>query len=111
MRDTSDKPLSEQFRIIAKRWVEQDGAARLMEEMKTTVLEQRKTNYVEKHGDMSDAKVERIIKADKDWSEYIVKMVSARTKANMLRQHLEYIRMQHSEWVSANANARKEMGL
>ena len=105
------RPLSEQFRLVAKRWVEADGAAHLMEEMKTTVLEQKKTAYIAKHGDMPDAKVERIVKSSHEWEVYIKTMCKQRTDANLLKRQMDYINMKHREMISADANARKEMGL
>ena len=38
-------------------------------------------------------------------------MVDTRTKANLKKVQLEYLRMKHSEWQSAEANARSERRL
>jgi hypothetical protein len=111
MQDTPERPLSEQYRIVAKKWVDAEAAAHLLEESKTTVLEQRKTSLIGKAGDMPDAKAERSIKSDPEWEEYIQTMCEARKRANLLKVQLKYIEMRHREWISADANARKEMGL
>lgn len=106
-----ERPISEQYRLVAKKWVDADAAARVMDEMKTTVLEQRKTNFMRLHGDMSDAKCERIIKSEPSWEEYIREMCAAKTKANLLRQQLSYLEMRHREFLMADARARSEMRL
>ena len=103
-----DQPLSEQYRVIAKKWADADSAAHIMEEMKTTTLEQRKCKLIDANPGMAEAKAERLAKAAPDWEEYVRHMCKARSQANLLRQQLEYIRMKFSEWQSAEANARQE---
>jgi hypothetical protein len=97
-------PLSEQYRIVSKKWAAAENAAHLLEESKTTVLAQRKARL----GDVPDAKAERIVKAAPEWERYIKDMCEARRKANLLKQQLKYIEICHREWISADANARKE---
>jgi hypothetical protein len=100
-------PLSMQYRIVSKKWAAAENAAHLLEESKTTVLAQRKA----KLGDVPDAKAERMVKAAPEWEEYIKDMCEARRKANLLKQQLKYIEICHREWLSQDANARKERGL
>jgi hypothetical protein len=100
-------PLSEQFRIIAKRWVDQDAAASLLEESKSAVLAQRMAAL----GEMPVSKAEMQIKASDEWHEYIEKMVEERKKASLLKVQLEFIRMRFSEWQSHEATRRAEMKL
>ena len=88
-----EQPISEKFRIVALQYVDADGAASLMEELKTTTLEKMKTALIGKSGDMADNKAERLVKSGDDWEAYIKDMVSARTKANKLKLQLEYLRM------------------
>lgn len=107
----SERPISEEFRIIAKRWVDADAAARLREELKTTTMEQMKQDLIETEGDMPDSHAERRVKASEKWSEYIHQMVEARTDANKLKAQMEYIRMKWNEVQDANASARAEMRL
>lgn len=92
-----ERPISEQFRIVALQYVDADGAASLLEEMKTTTLAQMKTNLMETEGEMADSKAERLVKSCPDWPEYIQKMVAARTKANKLKLQLEYLRIVERE--------------
>jgi hypothetical protein len=100
-------PLSEQFRIIAKKWVDADSAANILEETKSAVLAKRMASL----GDMPVSKAEMIIKASEDWHAYIKEMVEAREKAARLKVQLEYIRMRFSEWQSHEATKRAEMKL
>ena len=100
-------PLSEQYRIIAKKWVDADSAASLMEESKSAVLSRKMLEL----GDMPVSKAEMNVKASESWTEYIDQMVQARAKAVMLKVQLEYIRMKFSEWQSLEATKRAEMKL
>jgi hypothetical protein len=103
----NDVPISEQYRLAAREWVEMDAAARMLEEGKTTYLAQQKAL----HGDISDAKAEKLVKSSPQWSDYIKKMVNAKTAANRQKVELDYLRMRHMEWTSTEANARSERKL
>ena len=102
---TNNLPWSEQFRIVAKDWVEKDGAARMLEETKTAVL----SEMIGKRGDIAHNKAERDVKASPEWRDFIEKMVHARTAANLAKVKKEYVNMKFSEWNSADANQRAEM--
>jgi hypothetical protein len=103
----NDVPVSEQYRLAAREWVEIDAAARMLEEGKTTYLAQRKVAL----GEMSDAKAEKLVKASPEWADYIKKMVNAKTAANRQRVELDYLKMRHMERTSEEANARTERKL
>lgn len=107
MNDQSNLPMSEQFRIVARQWVEADAAANLMEDCKSSVLAERMAAL----GDMAVNRAEQIVKASPEWREYIEGMVEARKKANLLKVKLEWIRMKFSEEQSHNATRRAEMRL
>ena len=100
-------PPSEQFRLAAKAWVELDGAARILEETKSAMLSQ----WQKALGDMPAAHSEREVKASAQWSDFIVRMVDARTDANFAKVRMEYYRMKFSEWISLDATRRAEMKL
>lgn len=106
-----DRPISEEFRVIAKLWVTADADARLLEELKTTRLEQQKQNLIETEGDMPDSHAERRVKATPEWETYIQGMVDAKTEANMKKAHMEFLRMRFTEIQDANASARAEQRL
>lgn len=106
-----DRPISEQFRITAKAWVQADANARLLEEMKTTRLEQQKQRLIEVEGDMPDSHAERRVKATAEWETYIHGMVQAKTEANLKKAQMEFLRMRFTEIQDSNASARAEMRL
>lgn len=107
MNDRPNLPISEQYRLAAKTWVDADAAANLLEETKSAVLAQRMNAL----GDIPVSHAERTVKASPEWSEFIERMVNARTAANLARVKIEWIRMRHSEWISADATKRAEMKL
>jgi len=98
---------SEQFRVIAKQWVEADSAANMLEETKSAVLSKMMLDL----GDMPVSKAEMRVKASDEWKEHVVSMVQTRERASLLKVQLEYIRMKHYEWQSFNATRRAEMKL
>jgi len=102
-----EKPLSEQFRLVAKKWVDADAAASLLEETKSAVLSRMMVSL----GDMAVNRAELTVKSSEDWMEFITKMVKAREQAALLKVQLEYIRMRFNEWQSHAANRRAEMKL
>lgn len=103
----SNAPLSEQYRIVAKSWVDAEAAASLLEETKSAVL----ARMMLAQGDMPVSRAEMNVKASDDWHEFIKRMVEAREKAAFLKVKLEYIRMRHSEHQSMEATKRAEMKL
>lgn len=107
MNDHSNMPVSEQFRVTAKAWVELDRAATMLEETKSAVLSQRMNAL----GDMPVSHAERTVKGSVEWLDFIKTMVDARTQANLKKVQMEYLRMKFSEWQSENANKRAEMRL
>ena len=102
-----ERPLSEQFRLVAKKWVDADKAASLLEETKSAVL----ARMMSAQGDMPVNRAELNVKSSEEWMEFITNMVKAREKAALLKVQLEYIRMRFNEWQSHAANRRAEMKL
>lgn len=98
-------PYSEQFRLKGIEWCDLDAAARLLAEGKTTYLAQCKARL----GDIPDSKAERIVKSSADWSDYIKKMVAAKTRADKAKIELEFLRMRYWENTNSDANRRAEM--
>lgn len=101
------RPISEEYRLAAKEWVEADAAANLLEETKSAVLSQRMAAL----GDMPVSRAEMEVKASEDWHSFIASMVDARKRANELKVKIEWIRMRHMERQSEEASARAEMKL
>ena len=103
----SNQPISEEYRIVAKSWVDAEAAASMLENTKSAVLAQKMAAL----GDMPVSKAEMKVKASDYWIDFIHKMVEARKKANLLKVRLEYVRMRSGEWQSFEASKRAEMRL
>jgi hypothetical protein len=109
-----NRPLSELFRLASEEWVDHDAAARMLEELKSTFLEQKKAERVQQASEIDgtnlpDSHAEREVKATVEWKDYVVKMVSARTRANRAKAQLEYLRMKYWEQSGVEASKRAEM--
>jgi hypothetical protein len=104
---SNELPVSEQYRIVAKKWVDADAAASLLEESKSSFL----AKMMSELGDMPVSRAEMNVKSSVEWQEYIKSMVEARQKAALLKVQLEYIRMRFSEEQSYEATKRAEMKL
>jgi hypothetical protein len=107
MSDHSSMPLSEQFRIAAKAWVDLDSAASLLEETKSAVLSQQ----MAAQGEMPVSRAELNVKASPEWADFVTRMVEARKAANLAKVRLEWLRMRFSEQQSFEATRRAEMKL
>lgn len=107
MNAVPNLPWSEQYRIVARKWVDADAAASLLEDTKSAFLSQR----MQQHATLAVSKAEAIVKSSPEWADFVEKMVSARKQANLLKVQLEYLRMKFSEWQSENATKRAEMRL
>ena len=103
----SNLPLSEQYRLIAKKWVDADSAANILEETKSAYL----SSCMLALGDMPVSRAEMTVKGSMEWAEHVTTIVKAREKANLLKVQLEYIRMKFSEFQSQEASKRAEMRL
>lgn len=106
----TDKPLSEAYRLTARRWVDAHAAAQLLEETKSQVLQSWAQELV-KNEMITGAEAERRVKASDPWRKHIEAMVEARTRELKLKCNLEYIRMRAAEAASYEASRRAEMRL
>ncbi len=111
MAEVSNEPLSEQYRVVAKAWVDADSAADLWEEMKSVTLSQHMAELTRETPGIPVSKAEMSVKASLEWSNYIKSMTEARKAANLLKVKLEYLRMRHAEQQSFEASRRAEMRL
>ena len=99
-----ERPISEQFRVVAKQWVDDDKAAKILEESKSAVLSQ----MMLKEGDIPVSKAEMRVKGSAEWQDYLDKMVNARADANLRKLHMDYLRMKEREADREDWNARSE---
>lgn len=100
----SERPISEEFRLVAKAWVDAEAAAQLLEDTKSSVLAQ----MIVARGEMSHNKAETQVKASEDWRNHIGRIVEARREANLRKVQMEFVRMRFSEWTATDANQRSE---
>lgn len=100
-------PWSEQYRIVAKSWVDAEAAAALLEDTKSAVLAERMLAL----GDMPVSRAEMAVKASQEWRGDLLAISTARQVANRLKVQLEYLRMKFSEWQSHEATKRTEARL
>jgi len=103
-----ERSLSEQFRLVALKYIDQDAAAKILEELKTARLSELIGDAMRQDATLAFNKAEGLVKSSKEWQSYISEMVEARKLANRLKLQLEYLRMRHSEWMSSEATARAE---
>ena len=101
---------SEKFRVAAKEWVDADAEASLAEELKSSTLNQM-IIHLNVQGEMPVNRRESIVRSSDKWIEYVNDMVKKRTKANLFKVRLEYIRMRFNEQQSIEATKRAEMKL
>lgn len=104
---SSNLPISEQYRVTAKRWVDAEAAASLLEGTKSAVLSQKMAAL----GPIPVSKAEMLVKSSDDWTEHVEKIIEARKAANLLKVQMEYLRMKGSEQASYEATRRAEMKL
>lgn len=102
-------PLSEKYRLVARKWVDEDAAARLLEECRSTELEELKNALVASQKANSDAEAKRMAQADPTWRERVATEVNQRTRANRLKIVLRAIEMESMEHQSDAATKRAEM--
>lgn len=105
-----NKPLSEVYRLVSKKWVEAHAVAQLLEETKSHTL-QAMAQEIVRDELVTGAEAERRVKASDRWREQIEAMVEAKTTELRLRCQLEYIRMKATERQSEEASKRAEMRL
>lgn len=102
-----ERPISEEFRIVAKAWCEADAAARLLEETKSSLL----SKLVMASTEPSIGRAEHAARASSDYTEHIKEMCKAKSEANLRRVQMKFVEMRFSEWQSSDANARRERGM
>lgn len=104
-------PISEQFRIVAKKWVDADAAASLLEDTKSAFLSSRVQELIREEPGIALNRAEATVKASDYWQDWVKDMVEARKKANLLKVQMEYLRMRSGEQASYEASKRAEMRL
>jgi hypothetical protein len=102
-----ERPLSEQYRLVAKAWVQAEHAASLLEDTKSAVLAQ----MMVAKGDLPVSKAEMLTKASQEWREHLEVIANARREANLRKVQMAYVEMKFKEWMASDANQRSERRL
>jgi hypothetical protein len=106
---------ADKYSMVGERWIDEDNAARLLEDTKSVDLEERKNALIRKrlqqNEKLADNAAEREVKAMPEWRERVESEVKARTRANKLKLVLKVLDMRHSEQQSLEATKRAEMKL
>lgn len=104
-----ERPLSERMRLVGLEWSKADATAKLMEELKTSTLSKMLNKVEAQHGKLTEAKLNRIVRASDEWVAYITDMVNLRKIANDLKAEMAFLEEVKWERNDANATARAEM--
>lgn len=107
MNAHSNLSWSEQYRLVAKKWVDAEAAASLLEDTKSAVLAEKMLAL----GDMPVSRAEMLVKGSQEWRGELLAITTARQAANLLKVQMEYLKMKFQEWSSENATKRVEMRL
>jgi hypothetical protein len=111
----SNHSLADKYSMVGARWIDEDNAARLLEETKSVELEERKNVLIkerlQQNEKLADNAAEREVKALPEWRTRVESEVKARTRANKLKLALKVLDMRHSEQQSFEATKRAEMKL
>ena len=94
----------ERWRLRAKEWSDLQNAASLLRETKNDVFSEMMSHAEGK----SIAERERVVRASKEWRDYVIGMVEAEAKARRAHVHLKYEGMVFDAWRAENANNRAE---
>lgn len=90
-------PISDQYRAAARDWARTDGAARALEELKTSVLAKMMKALAGGDKPPPLAAAERDVKSSQEWHDFVTEMVMTRTSANLARVEMDTLMMRHQE--------------
>ncbi|HLL28522.1 MAG TPA: hypothetical protein VKT73_12840 [Xanthobacteraceae bacterium] len=101
----------EEYRIAAKKWVDAEAAASLLENTRSATEAQLIASVQEQNPKMAFNKAQQTVKASPEWAQFNQRMVEARKAANLLKVQLRYIEMKDRQLGSMEASRRAEMRL
>lgn len=104
-----ERPLSEQYRIVAKAFAEAYGDASYLRNTRTGELAKMVKRIMGQSNEkMSNAKAEMEAKASDHWFDFNLKLAKAEERVEVLRAQKKYLEMLQWEHTDANANIRAE---
>lgn len=97
---------TESFRLKAEEWARANGEAERLEHMRHVILAEL---FNQMEGPIGER--EHKARAHARYHEHILEMTQARTKANVAKGQMEFMRMRFEAWRTVNATRRAEMKL
>lgn len=107
MAMSNEFPFSEEFRLAGEDWAKKEAEANFMEETKSALMAQRQSML----GDIAVNKAEQMVKASRDWMDYLTKIATARKEANFAKIKMEAAKLRFYEMQTREANSRTEARL
>ena len=104
-----ERPLSEQYRIVAHQFADAFGRASFMENTRSGMLARMTKKIIATSNEkISRAAAESEARASDEWFEFNENLAKAKERVEILRAQKKYIEMQQWEMTDANANVRTE---
>lgn len=104
-----ERPLSEQFRIVAKQYAEAVGKHNLKENTRTGQLARLTKLIMERSNEkISRAEAEFQARASDEWFQFNMELAELKERVEVLRAQKRYIEFVQWERTDVNANARAE---
>ncbi|MGI9449348.1 MAG: hypothetical protein ACR2QH_01625 [Geminicoccaceae bacterium] len=97
---------AEGFRLQGVAWAQADGEARRLEKLEKIIFSE-----IVNRSEGSVAACEHAARATNAYKDHCAEMVSARTKANVLKAELDALTMAFEKWRTQQATRRAEMKL
>lgn len=110
-----ERPISEVFRLAGDAWVLAEYEYDKLKALRDTVFERRRKAVVEaaKRAEikMTLADAEREVVASDEWEQYERDLVEAKRIRDAAWVRRKEVELQFQEWVSSDANSRKERAM
>jgi len=104
-----ERPLSEQFRVVAKQYVAAKKQARFMERTRSATRDRIAARIIrESKEKITKAQAIFNVQISDEWMQYNQDLADAEEKADILFAQKEFIKIQQWEMTDANANVRTE---
>lgn len=103
-----DRPISERYRLLAAEFRKMNKAAKFYDENKKRELNRLILDVRKDDTSIPHNRAEVIASSTDEWGEYLRNMIQAEVDADYLRHMMKALEIEHSEWMMATADARRE---
>jgi len=104
----SERPISERYRLLSAQHRDAKKVFKLKEEHKTRELAKITRDIQEKAGGIPHNRAEMLAKCTDEWGAYFDALVEWEVDTDYLKHCYKALEIEHSEWMDAGANARRE---